>query len=135
MKAQLRSALFRAMVGASLGMLTGALLCGRIGLPPLLAVLSDGAYGAIVLGSTVLYGIEPWSLARSTICHLLITLAGFCALGLIQRWLSQVPLWMLLSFFATYFAIWLIQWMTCYRSVRRLNDVLRRRRVSGGRFS
>lgn len=131
MKTLLRGALFRAMIGTALGMLAGVLLCQRIDLSPLGIMLTGGAYGGIVMGATVLYDIERWSLTRATLCHLLVTLAGFCALGLIQGWLSRVPPWMPLVFIAVYFAIWLVQWMTCYQCVCRINDVLRRRRCKG----
>lgn len=131
MKALVRGAVFRAMLGASLGMLAGALLCQGMGLSPLEAMLTDGAYGALAMGSTILYDVEPWSLARSTVCHLLIALAGFCALGLAQNWLGRVPLWMLPAFLAAYFAVWLVQWMTCYHRVCRMNAALRQRRYRG----
>ena len=99
MKTYWRSALFRAIFGMPLGVTVGLLLILRHDL-----------------------------LTRSTVCHLLITLAGFCALGLIQRWLVHVPAWMLIVFIAVYFFIWLIQWGICYQRVRCMNNALRRRR-------
>ena len=128
MKTYWRSALFRAVIGVSLGMTVGLLFLQRHGCSPLACMLPSGVYGALVMGATVVYDIEAWSLTRSTLCHLLIALAGFCALGLIQRWLASVPLWMLIVFIAAYFFIWLIQWGVCYQRVRRMNRALRRRR-------
>ena len=128
MKTYWRSALFRAVIGVSLGMTVGLLFLQRHGCSPLACMLPSGIYGALVMGATVVYDIEAWSLTRSTVCHLLVALAGFCALGLIQHWLVHVPAWMLIVFIAVYFFIWLIQWGICYQRVRCMNNALRRRR-------
>jgi len=127
MKAVWRDTLLRAVIGASLGMLIGILLCKWNDLTLLKSVLPDAAYGAIVMGSTVLYDIEPWSLTRATIYHLVITLVCSCFLGMIQNWLSHTPLWMLLVFLVAYFAIWMFQWAICYRRVYKMNETLRQR--------
>ena len=123
-----RSAVFRAMIGAVLGMLVGLLLCQRSELPLLSFVLPNSAYGALVMGATVVYDSEDWSLTRSTLCHLLVTLAGFCILGAAQGWLRFVPLWVLIAFLGVYFIIWLVQWAICSYRVHSLNLFLRRRR-------
>ena len=128
MKTYWRSALFRAIFGVPLGVTVGLLLMLRHDLPLLLSVIPASLYGALVMGATVVYDIETWSLTRSTVCHLLVALAGFCALGLIQHWLVHVPAWMLIIFIAVYFFIWLIQWGICYQRVRCMNNALRRRR-------
>lgn len=130
-KALWRSAIFRAVIGASLGMLVGLLLCQGWGGSPLSTVLPNGAYGGLVMGTTVAYDIERWSLTRSTLCHLLITLGGFCALGLAQGWLAGVPWWLAVAFVAAYFLIWLAQWIICCRRVRSMNSLLRRRHFRG----
>ena len=131
MKTYWRSALFRAVFGVPLGVTAGLLHLMRSDAPLLASVIPAGLYGALVMGATVVYDIETWSLTRSTICHLLITLAGFCALGLVQRWLADVPLWMPIAFLAVYFFIWLIQWGICYQRVRCMNRALRSRRSKG----
>ncbi len=131
MKTYWRSALFRAVLGVPLGVTVGLVLILSHDAPLLSSVIPASLYGALVMGATVVYDIEAWSLTRSTICHLLITLAGFCALGLIQRWLANVPLWMLIVFLAVYFFIWLIQWGICYQRVRCMNRALRDRRSKG----
>ena len=128
MKSLIRSAVFRALTGTSLGMLVGVLLCQRLDISPVVSILSSGIYGAAVMGATVVYDIEPWSLTRSTLWHLSVTLAGFCLLGLIQCWLSRVPIWMLVVFLIVYFVIWLIQWVICYLWVFKMNELIRRRR-------
>lgn len=128
MKSLTRSAIFRALTGTSLGMLVGVLLCQRLDISPIITILSSGIYGAAVMGAIVVYDIEPWSLTRSTLWHLAVTLVGFCLVGLIQGWLSRVPIWMLVVFLIVYLVIWMIQWMICYLWVYKMNEFIRRRR-------
>lgn len=97
----------------------------------LLFTLSGGLYGAVAVGSTVVYDIERWSVARATLTHLLITLGGLYLLGLVQGWLAFTPLGFFVptaGFVASYFLIWLVQCPSLRRKVTQLNRRLGARR-------
>lgn len=138
-----RSALRRAVIGFALGLLTGTgILCltgpgalrGDLGQLALYQ-LSSSVYGAAVMGASVVYDVERWSVTRATLIHMLVTLGGLCLLGLAQGWLGPtlfgfvVPT---IGCVVLYAVIWLIQYLSLRRRIEHVNLKLRMRRRDSG---
>ena len=86
-------------------------------------------HGAICMGSAVIYDIERWSVARTTITHFLITLTSFYILGMLQHWLvffSPVFWIITICFVVAYFIVWAIIYIRYRRAVREMNEELRK---------
>lgn len=134
----LKSALRRGAIGFALGMLVDAgILCavcpgvfaGEAGPGTLIAYfISSGLYGAVVMGATVAYDIERWSITRATLTHLFVALGGLYAMGLVQGWLTFSVFGFLvptLGFIAAYFLIWLVQCLSYRRKVSQMNRTMK----------
>ena len=133
-----KSVLLRAFVGFALGALIGATILwlvrrGTVAEPMsagtlFVNFLLSGLYGALVVGATTFYAVERWSIARATLCHLFVTLAGLYALGLAQGWLAfTAPGFLILtaSSVAFYFLIWLAQYLSYRRRIGQMNRCVR----------
>ena len=126
-----KSVLCRSVIGFALGLLAGAgILCLVPGAFtegtawPAICLISCPVYGAVAMGSTVVYDIERWSVARATLTHLLFTLGGLYLLGLAQGWLAFTLFGFFIptaGFIAVYFLIWFVQWLTLRDKIRRVN--------------
>ncbi|MBR3306740.1 MAG: DUF3021 domain-containing protein [Lachnospiraceae bacterium] len=139
MKRSVKSALILGSIGFVCGILIGLtfFICSDVygaedraaafaGLS-LFELLVGGIYGMISMGLTVVYDIESWSIAKATITHFAFTLAGFYAMGMIQGWLvlGDLLFWiMTAAFIAVYICIWLSQYLSYRRQIRRMNDGL-----------
>lgn len=134
----LRSALRRALIGFALGMLVGvAILCaanpgafaGEASPGALIShLVSSGLYGAVVMGATVAYDIERWSITRATLTHLFVALGGLYAMGIVQGWLTFSVFGFLvptLGFIAAYFLIWLVQCLSYRRKISQMNRTMK----------
>ncbi len=135
-----KQALQKAVVGCVLGLLVGlgfSLLSkgerSFLGLEGAAATalyfLISGLYGALSMGSSVVYGIEEWSIFRATMTHFLMVIAGFavlmwCISGSFWRYVS---FWIMLAIMVVvYVLIWLIQYLAYRRRVEKINGELRR---------
>ena len=94
--------------------------------------MTCGLYGALAWGSSVIYGIESWSILRCTVTHGLITFGGltmFFVVLIAAGWMKKpsfgAALIMLIMFLLVYFLIWLIQFMIYRRKVKKMNLKLR----------
>lgn len=117
----LRKLILFAALGCIMGLAIGIVLW-LIGDPEALAaresvntliiyLVTSAVYGMVAMGSSVVYDIEEWSIARATVIHFAVTLIGFYALGMIEGWLKfgdAVFCIMSVSFVVVYFVIWLI---------------------------
>ena len=95
-------------------------------------LMTCGLYGALAWGSSMIYGIESWSILRCTVTHGLITFGGltmFFGVLIAAGWMKKpsfgAALIMLLMFLLVYFLIWLIQFMIYRRKVKKMNLKLR----------
>ena len=98
----------------------------------ILYLMTCGLYGALAWGSSVIYGIESWSILRCTVTHGLITFGGltmFFGVLIATGWMKKpsfgAALIMLIMFLLVYFLIWLIQFMIYRRKVKKMNLKLR----------
>ncbi|MBP5332035.1 MAG: DUF3021 domain-containing protein [Lachnospiraceae bacterium] len=86
-------------------------------------------HGAICMGTAVIYDIERWSVARTTITHFLITLTSFYILGTLQHWLVffSTTFWIItVCFVVAYFIVWAIINFRYRKAVREMNDELKK---------
>lgn len=133
MKEVLKKALFLSALGCILGMTIGVVFW-IIGDPNALKedsisnlivyIVVSGLYGMVAMGASAVYDIEQWSIARATLVHFIVTLAGFYILGLVEGWLTfgdAIFYIMTAAFLIIYFIIWLIQYMSVKHMVNNLN--------------
>lgn len=94
----------------------------------ILYLLLSGVNGAVCWGSTVVYGIESWSILRSTVTHFFIAFGSlfvfFClgvASGLMTLPSLGICLLILAVCLAVYVLIWLGQYLVYQRKVKKMN--------------
>ena len=130
--------MIRAAVGLAMGLLIGlgflALPGGKHGAGWVAAyLLICCAMGVINMGSTTLYEIERWSITRTTLAHLAITLTTFCGLALFLGWFRSGTIWIMLALFiGFYFVVWLVMYQSYRRQVRKMNEDLKRWKAAQG---
>ena len=94
----------------------------------LFELLIGGIYGGIAMGCSVFYDIEDWSILRATLSHFLLTLFSFYIMACLQRWMKlfDIVFWISTAvFIVVYIIIWLCQYFSYRRQVRRMNQELR----------
>ena len=90
-------------------------------------IVIGGIYGAVAMGSSVVYGIEKWSIARATATHFLLVFALYFFLVISMGWfsLSDPVFWIVVgAMVAGYILIWLLQYLSYRRQIREMNDEL-----------
>lgn len=94
-----------------------------------LHLLLSGVLGMVANGSSVIYGIDEWSIARSTITHFVISMGTLYAVAFVLGWFypSEPICWIMSAICAAaYFLIWLIQYLIMKTKVKRINEELRK---------
>lgn len=87
----------------------------------------SGIYGAVAMGSSIVYDVEKWSITRATATHFLLVFALYFLLVLSMGWfsLSDPVFWIVVgAMVAVYILIWLIQYLSYRRQIREMNDEL-----------
>ena len=90
-------------------------------------ILLGGLYGAVAMGSSVIYDVEKWSIARATATHFLLMFALYFLLVLSLGWfrLDEPLFWIILGCMAVgYVLIWLFQYLSYSRKIREMNGSL-----------
>ena len=90
-------------------------------------ILLGSVYGAAAMGSSIVYDIEKWSIARATVTHFLLVFALYFLLVISMKWfrLEDPLFWIIVGCMAVaYVIIWLIQYLACRRKIREMNDNL-----------
>lgn len=84
-----------------------------------------GLYGAAAMGGTMLYEIESWPLALSSIAHYLIIAVLFVPMALLLKWTSDLSELLIMEGmeFVGYFLIWLIIYLNYRKKIRELNTL------------
>lgn len=122
------SALTGFIVGAIIGI--GFLLGNWPGLREALPhLLLGGIYGAVACGSSIVYDIEKWSIARATATHFLFVFALYFLIVITMDWfrLDDPGFWILIAAMAVvYILIWLFQCLAYKRKIREMNNDLAR---------
>ncbi len=127
----------KAVLLGTAGFILGVLICMAFMLPSppfdfhaaLPHLLFGGIYGAVAMASSLIYSIEKWSIARTTVTHFLLIFGLYCALGFSLGWFrpGDTTFWIIMAVMAAaYFLVWLIQYLFCKRRVRQMNDNLKK---------
>lgn len=85
-------------------------------------------YGAMWAGASVIWEKENWSLLRQTVTHLLITSLSTLPIAWFTGWMEHSLAGVLGyygMFLATYFAIWLSQYLSIKKRVAQINEKLK----------
>ena len=116
------------------GFVLGVLICigfmlarSSEGLKAFPNLVISGIYGAVAMGSSIVYDIEKWSIARATATHFLLVFALYFLLVLSMGWfsLSDPVFWIVVgAMVAGYILIWLLQYLSYKRQIREMNDEL-----------
>ncbi len=81
-------------------------------------------YGAVWAGSSVIWEKENWSLIRQTLTHLVITSVSTFPIAYFTGWMDHSVLGIVSyygMFFATYFMIWLFQYLPMKKRIAQMN--------------
>ena len=130
------------IIGFIAGILIGAwiiyleapngLVASATSLEGVLTMLFSGIYGALAMGSTVVYDMESWSILKATVVHFLVTMIGlmiFFAVGIafgeIEMPTKTIVIIMSVCFVGAYFIIWLVQYLIYKHKVKKMNEELR----------
>ena len=100
----------------------------KVGSPQLAMLIQTilvGIDGAICFGTTVLYDIESWSLAKSTILHWFIMSVIYIPLAFGVCWVSRISELLLVEGFMLvgFLLIWVIMCAVYKAQVRELNEL------------
>ena len=100
-------------------------------------ILGSMIFGAICMGTQIVYDIESWGIRKSTTIHYLICIIAFIFASSILKWFRADIMWMVLIIFTiSYVFIWLIYSAIYKREVRQMNNDLEKmlhRGQEGGR--
>ena len=127
-----KKAALSALAGFVIGALisVGFILANGHGLPETFPhIFMGGFYGAVAMGSSVMYEIENWSITRATVTHFLVVFALYSLLVRIMGWftLDNPVFWIVVAVMAlAYVLIWLLQYRSCKRRIREMNNELAR---------
>ena len=127
------------LIGFGIGALIG--ICFLLGDWPGLKealphLLLGGVYGAAAMGSSIVYDIEKWSIARATATHFLFVFALYFLIVVTMGWfrLNDPVFWIVIgAMLLVYVLIWLFQYLSCKRKIRKMNqDLMRMKSKSEG---
>ena len=91
-------------------------------------LLLSGIYSAVVTGSSIVYDIEEWSIARATVTHFLLSFSLYFLLVLSMGWfrLDDPVFWIVIAVMVViYVLIWLFQYLSYRRKIREMNHDLK----------
>ena len=100
----------------SIGSLKGALL---------IQSLLSGLYGAICMGTVLVYDDDRLSLSLSSLIHCLCCIIPFIPLSLFLRWGNGIADVMIMAGFqlAAYFVVWFIMFIRYKKVTEELNEI------------
>ncbi len=134
MKRYVNSFIFRALIGALMGIAICLILYG-FGLYDevivdnkafvIIQFVGSATNGIICMGSTIAYDVDSLGLSKSTLIHYVITLVSFFSFNFLLGWFSEFNIILILAIFTVlYFIIWLINYLVYKREIRRMNQEL-----------
>ncbi len=103
---------------------------GSVPAATVLQLLLCGLYGALCMGGTLLYEIENWPLARSTLVHYLMIALGYLPPALLLGWSMGAEELLAVEGIMTagFFLIWLLMYLRFKAQVRELNELLEKQK-------
>ena len=129
----------KAVLFGLIGFVSGTLICaafillgGSAERPPaqvILHLLTGGVFGAVAMGSSLVYGIEKWSIFRATATHFLLVFGLYSLIGFSLGWfrLNDAVTWIIFAvMLAVYTGIWLCQYLAYRSRIRQMNDDLKK---------
>lgn len=134
MKRYVNSFIFRALIGALMGIAICLILYG-FGLYDeiiiddkpfvIMQFVGSALNGIICMGSTIVYDIDNLGLSKVTLLHYVITLVSFLCFNFLLGWFSEFNIILILVVFTVaYFIIWLVNYLIYKREIRRMNKDL-----------
>lgn len=126
-----KKAMLLGLVGLVIGSIIGVclMLAGSATLQEALPhILLGGIYGAVAMGSSVVYDIEKWSIARATATHFLLVFSLYFLLVISMGWfrLDDPVFWIVVAaMVVAYVCIWLFQYLSYRRQIREMNENLK----------
>lgn len=85
--------------------------------------------GAIIFGTTFVYDLEGWSIAKSTLVHSVITFCTFVPSAYALYWMDRsaegIALYLVIIV-AIYVSIWLSQYLSYKSEIKKINDMLKK---------
>ena len=134
MKRYVNSFIFRALIGALMGIAICLILYGFgmydeiiIDDKPfvIMQFVGSALNGIICMGSTIVYDIDNLGLSKVTLLHYVITLVSFLSFNFLLGWFSEFNIILILAVFTVvYFIIWLVNYLIYKREIRRMNKDL-----------
>ena len=134
MKRYVNSFIFRALIGALMGIAICLILYGFglydeiiIDNKPfvIMQFVGSALNGIICMGSTIVYDIDNLGLSKVTLLHYVITLVSFLCFNFLLGWFSEFNIILILAVFTVaYFIIWLVNYLIYKREIRRMNKDL-----------
>ncbi len=134
MKRYVNSFIFRALIGALMGIAICLILYG-FGLYDeiiiddkpfvIMQFVGSALNGIICMGSTIVYDIDNLGLSKVTLLHYVITLVSFFSFNFLLGWFNEFNIILILAVFTVaYFIIWLVNYLIYKREIRRINKDL-----------
>lgn len=131
MKRYVNSFIFRALIGALMGIAICLILYG-FGLYDeiiiddkpfvIMQFVGSALNGIICMGSTIVYDIDNLGLSKVTLLHYVITLVSLLCFNFLLGWFSEFNIILILVVFTVaYFIIWLVNYLIYKREIRRMN--------------
>ena len=96
-----------------------------------LQLLLSGIYGAICMGSTVIYDIEKIPLLSATVLHCIAVMLSYIPLSLYLCWITTAAEMMAVIsiMLAVYFVVWLIMYCVYKMQTKELNKYAAKKRL------
>ncbi len=96
----------------------------------LMTAILSGLLGGISMGFTAFYLIDRWSLLRSTLSHMVISVVTMFTVGILLKWWDPTQiaenLLMAAFFLVAYTIIWLSRYLSLQHSVKDANDAIQK---------
>ena len=138
MKKILKYAGFGFILGIAVSSMITAFICG--GMPAatglieavgsvktalILQLLLSGIYGAICMGTVLVYENDRLPLALSSLIHCLCCVLPFIPLSLFLRWIDSIGNYLIMtaSQLIAYFIVWLIMFIRYKKETEKLNEI------------
>lgn len=122
-------------MGFILGMMISLVICvcsssveeimeDKLGL--FVQLIGFGIYGSISVGSSIVYGIDSWSLRKVTCTHYVITFTAFFIANGLLGWFNDGIILLIVFIMMTimYLIIWLIEYTIWKRTIKEMNEEL-----------